>query len=204
MLKKLITVMLCIFLFIGLTACGKTEEPEVKPDEETNIEENAQENTEESIGEDDSFEKNPVAGKVIGEFSAEDLDGNTVTNKVFEENDLTVLNIWGTFCGPCIEEIPELEEIQNHFKDKKVKVIGLVIDKEKEEAINIMKQVEAKYTNIIPDSVLDKDIVTSFEYVPATIFINSEGEVLKTFIAGSSEFEVFKGTIEEILAGDKE
>lgn len=186
-MKKIIAVMLCISLFIGLTACGKTVEPE----EETNIDENQ------------GFEKNPVEGKTIGEFSAEDLEGNIITNKIFEENDLTVLNIWGTFCGPCIEEIPELEKIQNHFKDKKVKVIGLVTDKEKEEAINIMKKVEAKYTNIIPDSVLDKDIAESFDYVPATIFVNSKGEVLKTFVAGSSGFEEFKALIEEILAGNK-
>lgn len=192
--KKLIVVMLCISLLIGLTACGKKEVSEVN-EGEPNVE--AVDATEET-------DENPVAGKKIGEFSAEDLEGNVVTNKIFAENDLTVLNIWGTFCGPCVEEIPELEKIQNHFKDKKVKVMGLVTDKEKEEAINMMKELEAKYTNIIPDKVLEDDIVSSFDYVPATLFVNSKGEILKTFVAGGSEFEDFKGLIEDILAGNKE
>ncbi|WP_432663733.1 TlpA disulfide reductase family protein [Wukongibacter baidiensis] len=193
-MKKLIVVMLCISLFTGLTACGKTEVSEV----------NEGEPQIDAADTNEGFDENPVAGKKIEEFSAEDLDGNVVSNKVFEENDLTVLNIWGTFCGPCVEEIPELEKIQNHFKDKKVKVIGLVTDKEKEEASNIMKELEAKYTNIIPDKVLEDDIVSSFDYVPATIFVNSKGKVLKTFVAGGSEFEDFKGLIEDILAGKKE
>lgn len=186
--------MLCISLFMGLTACGKKEVSEVN-EGEPNVE--AVDATEET-------DENPVAGKKIGEFSAEDLEGNVVTNKIFAENDLTVLNIWGTFCGPCVEEIPELEKIQNHFKDKKVKVMGLVTDKEKDGANEILKKLNAKYTNIIPDKVLEDDIVSSFDYVPATLFVNSKGEILKTFVAGGSEFEDFKGLIEDILAGNKE
>ena len=38
-------------------------------------------------------------------FSTKDLDGNTVTSEIFENYDVTLVNIWGTFCGPCKAEL---------------------------------------------------------------------------------------------------
>ena len=35
-------------------------------------------------------------------FTATDFKGNPVTSEIFAKNKLTMVNIWGTFCGPCI------------------------------------------------------------------------------------------------------
>ena len=43
-------------------------------------------------------------------FTTQDLSGNTVDNSIFAQKELTVLNIWGTTCAPCITEMPELQE----------------------------------------------------------------------------------------------
>ena len=44
-------------------------------------------------------------------FTAKDLDGNEVDQSVFANAKLTMMNIWATFCGPCINEMPELGEL---------------------------------------------------------------------------------------------
>lgn len=173
-MKKLIMLVLCILLIGGLSGCGSTSDNEV--------------------------EKNPLSGKVISKFSAKDLEGNEITNKVFKDNDLTVINIWGTECPPCIEEMPALQKLQDEFKDKKVKVIGVVSDKETETAKKIVSTKKVNYTNIIPDENLENNVVNSFDYTPATIFVNSKGEVLDTFIPGSTDFEGFKTIVENILS----
>ena len=41
-------------------------------------------------------------------FRAVDLQGNEVTKEIFAQKKITVVNIWGTFCPPCIGEMPEL------------------------------------------------------------------------------------------------
>ena len=41
-------------------------------------------------------------------FESQDLDGNKITSDIFSNNIITMINIWGTFCGPCIREMPEL------------------------------------------------------------------------------------------------
>ncbi|WFD11187.1 TlpA family protein disulfide reductase [Tepidibacter hydrothermalis] len=173
-MKKLILLSLCILLIGGLSGCGSTSNNEV--------------------------EKNPLSKKVISKFLAKDLDGNEITNKVFKDNDLTVINIWGTECPPCIEEIPELQKLQDEFKDKKVKVIGVVSDKQTEAAKEILNIQKANYTNIIPDENLEKEVVNNFDYTPATIFVNSKGEVVDTFIPGSTDFKNLKTIVGNILA----
>lgn len=44
-------------------------------------------------------------------FTATDFKGNPVTSEIFAKNKLTMVNIWGTFCGPCIREMPDLARI---------------------------------------------------------------------------------------------
>ncbi|MCT4620020.1 MAG: TlpA family protein disulfide reductase [Marinisporobacter sp.] len=180
-MKKMILVVLSILLVVSLTGCGNKKEVDGDvPSAEQSLE-----------------EKNPLAGQEVKAFKAKDLDGNEVTNEIFSESDVTVVNIWGTFCGPCIEEMPELDKIQKEFKDKKVKVIGIVSDKAVEEAKSITK--DLSYTNIVPDEALEKQIVNSFDYVPVTLFVNNKGEIMKEFIPGGSDYETFKKMIEGCL-----
>ncbi len=46
-----------------------------------------------------------------------------------KDNDTTyVINFWATWCLPCVKELPEFEEINQHFKDKKFKMILVSLD----------------------------------------------------------------------------
>ena len=97
--RKLCSLLLAAAMLAG---CGNTEEKivsEVSEAEETNTAESSKD-TEISIG----------MPKQMPAFIAKDLQGNEITESIFAEKDLTVVNIWGTFCPPCIAEMPELGE----------------------------------------------------------------------------------------------
>ena len=47
----------------------------------------------------------------FGAFESETLDGEKVTEEIFQQADLTMVNIWATFCGPCIQEMPDLAQL---------------------------------------------------------------------------------------------
>lgn len=64
----------------------------------------------------------------VGEFTTQDLDGNTVTQDIFKEHKLTLVNAMGTWCSPCVQELPELQKLYENMKDKGVGVISIVTD----------------------------------------------------------------------------
>lgn len=144
------------------------------------------------------MDKNPVAGAEI-KFSLKDVDGNDIDNSVFKDNKLTLINLWGTFCSPCIEEMPDLQKIQDEYKGK-VKVIGIVDETETADQVKeVLKQKNITYTNIIANSDLGKQLVRKFDYVPVTLLVDSEGKVLETFLPGGGNYEMFKSLIDEQL-----
>ena len=61
---------------------------------------------------------------IFGEFEAKTLDGEDVTQEIFGQSKLTMINIWGTFCGPCIQEMPDLGEISRSYDSGEFQMIG--------------------------------------------------------------------------------
>lgn len=53
----------------------------------------------------------------ISEFTSYDLEGNEVDSSVFANADITVVNIWGTFCDPCVDEMPAMAEWDAELPD---------------------------------------------------------------------------------------
>ena len=59
-------------------------------------------------------------------FETTDLDGNAVTvEELFSQHKLTMINLWGTYCGPCIGEMPDLEILSQRLAEKDCAIVGL-------------------------------------------------------------------------------
>ncbi len=61
-------------------------------------------------------------------FTAMDYDGNSVDQSIFRNAKLTVVNIWGSSCASCIEEMPDLQKLNDELED--VQVITIIDDME--------------------------------------------------------------------------
>lgn len=138
-------------------------------------------------------------------FTATDLDGNTVTESIFREKDLTVLNIWGTFCGPCIGEMPELGEWAKEMPEN-VQIVGLIIDINGDDdtehhdlAIEITQKAGADFPNLIANAdfaPILKDVIG----VPTTLFIDGEGNLVGDPVIGA-DVDGYKKFVEDYLNG---
>ena len=142
----------------------------------------------------------PVAAN-IPDFTTTTITGETVTNEIFAAKKITVLNIWGTFCPPCIAEMPELGKMARSLPDN-AQIIGLVCDASEnsvqiQRALKITTEARADFVNIIPDEQLLK-FMANVEAVPMTIFINSKGEVVGTAIVGAN-IEAYKNELKKLL-----
>ncbi len=123
-------------------------------------------------------------------FSTTDLDGNQVTSDIFKNKKLTVINIWGTFCGPCINELPDLESWSEGMPDD-VQIIGIVGDvadsgdtEHIKLAKDILKKAGVKYMNIIPSDDI-ADLMGEIYGFPTTIFVDSKGNIVGSPIVGA-------------------
>lgn len=142
---------------------------------------------------------NPVAGEIV-EFSAEDLDGNIVNSEVFKNYQLTILNLWAPSCSPCVEEMPEIQKLYEEYKDM-VNVIGVIEDYDKKDAPATLNEQNITYTNVVADAGL-QDITNEFMYIPVTLFVNSDGEILESFAPGSTDYETLKSMVDELIANN--
>lgn len=144
-----------------------------------------------------------VAGTVEN-FEAVDLDGNTVKMEdLFAQNKVTMVNLWGTFCGPCINEMPELAEMAPEFQEQGGAVVGLVVDVYEKDPVmidvakGILKDTGVGYLNLCYSAQCEDNFPA--EAVPTTYFVNSKGEVLGDPIVGASP-EAYRTRMAECLA----
>lgn len=196
-------LILCILGAMIFTGCqGQGSENKKEADQPSN--EILAENDEDDYNEGFEMDKNPVAGVKLQGFEAKTLEGEVVKADVFEKSKITAINLWGTFCSPCIEEMPDLEKVYGTYNKEDFNIIGIVVDGEQSiTAKEIVKKLGVTYTNIIADEKLSNDIVNKFDYVPATIFVNSKGEVLDTFIPGGTDEKSIKKIIDGLLENGK-
>ena len=210
MKQKNLILALAVLSSVALAACGNSGKTATTTSVETEAatekaSEKATEKETEKAGEAASSQKaaNFSVSEGSLEFTAENLALESVDSSIFAEKDLTVLNVWGTFCGPCINEMPELGEWQRALPEN-VQIIGLVADvagKEDKEHIElanmILEKTNAQFTNIIPNNDF-AELLSGVVGVPTTFFINKEGKIVGKPIVGA-QVSKYKSFVEEYL-----
>ena len=142
-------------------------------------------------------------------FESVDLNGNAVTDAIFKENKITILNIWGTFCPPCIREMPDLAKLNEANKSNGVQVVGIPIDildnvgkvlpKKKATADEIINATGAHYTHIVPNYGMLSTFLRSIQAVPATIFVDSKGNQIGQMYLGARSQQDWQKIIDKLL-----
>ena len=137
-------------------------------------------------------------------FETIDLDGNTVNSKdLFAQNKVTMINIWGTTCGPCVNEMPVLEQMNKEFQARGGAVVGLVDDvrvndqQYLEDAKSIVKDTGVTYLNLCSWDGFDEMLACIG--TPTTYFVDSHGKLLGEPVLGAYP-EKYKEFMEEYLS----
>ena len=135
------------------------------------------------------------------QFETQDLEGNACDSKeLFAMHDLTLVNIWATWCGPCIEEMPALEAI---YEEGEIGVVGIAVESEKQETAELAAEITAEmgvtYPNLRPTQEMIQDFLADAAYLPTTIFVDSDGKVVGggLYIGGRTQLE-WRDTIESV------
>lgn len=94
-----------------------------------------------------------------------------------------------------------MQEIDERYSDKGVRVLAILADNEVDAAKKILELKGGKYKNIITTESLIDGFLDQIMYVPTTLIVNSRGELMGEVIAGSRTAEEFSKLIDEALKG---
>jgi thiol-disulfide isomerase/thioredoxin len=142
-------------------------------------------------------------GKNKLEFATKTLDGSEVDSSILASSKITMVNVWGTFCQPCIDEMPDLQNLYEEVQGDGVNIIGIVSDtpdKDNEElAKKIVSTKGVKYINVIPDESIIQKVLNNISAVPTTLFVDEEGNIIGDLVVGARSKEEYKKEINDRL-----
>ena len=140
-------------------------------------------------------------------FEALDLEGNTVTSDVFGESKLTMVNVWATYCNPCLMEMPELGELAGEYDAGTFRLLGVVSDVQEgadqgtlDAVGELVAQTGADYTHLLLNLSLYNGMLTDVTAVPTTFFVDEEGIIVGSVVGArdkASWKEIIDGYLEE-------
>jgi len=143
---------------------------------------------------DTDVEESPETGMPFAAFphtfTASDLYGNTVTEKALGEKQMFFVHLWATWCGPCVQEMPDLAELAEEYGDR-VGFIALLDDygTNLSGAKNIAESAGVPLSFIMVDAenngLADLMSLLSTGYIPTTVIIDGNGDLLVEPLIGA-------------------
>jgi len=137
------------------------------------------------------------AGKPAPNFSLKDvLQGKDYSLSQFKGK-VVVINFFTFFCGPCRDEMPDLNQIHNELKGKGLQMLGIALSSDPTQIRFLVKQLGLEYPVLIGTDKVSEDY-GSISVVPTTVIIDKEGNVAQR-IEGTRKKETFMKLIEPLL-----
>jgi thiol-disulfide isomerase/thioredoxin len=119
-----------------------------------------------------------------------------------QQGNIVILNLWATWCAPCLVEIPDLLKVEADLKDHDVTLIGVSVDEPVFSTDHITRMRDKRFPDFLTYARDNRDtdyLVTVVdpawnEVVPTTYIIDRAGAV-HTRIQGKKSLEEFKAAV---------
>ena len=141
-------------------------------------------------------------------FQANTVDGEAWNSEKFADSELTMINVWATYCNPCLKEMPDLGELAAEYDPAKFQIIGVVSDvregddaKSVEFVRKLIEETKADYPHLLLNESLYMSFVGAVSAVPTTFFVRQDGSLVG-YLTGAMEKENWKALIDDLLAGN--
>ena len=139
----------------------------------------------------------PSSPRQAADFTVELFDGGT-WRLGEQRGKLVVVNFWASWCPPCREEAPALEQVWQEYRARGVVVVGANVWEERQPAVEFVKEFDLTYPNGV-----DPSGSLAVEYgvtgLPETFFIDEEGRLVRRWIGPIDEAQL-RQVLDDLLA----
>ncbi|UZD21136.1 TlpA disulfide reductase family protein [Algoriphagus halophytocola] len=134
-------------------------------------------------------------------FEYEDINGELVSFDSFKGK-IVYLDIWATWCGPCIKQIPYLKELEQELHGEDIVFLSISIDaeKDKDKWKNFVAEKDLKGVQLMVDNDWESGLVKNYEIkgIPRFMIFDKEGNIVTTDAVRPSSPDL-KGQLLELL-----
>ena len=106
------------------------------------------------------------------------LDGREATLRM-DQGRFTIVNVWATWCPPCLQEIPDLIRAHEHFREKygdRVRLVGLAADSPKADVDKVVERYGIPYEIALAKA--DTLKAWNATMLPSTYIVNGAGDIV--------------------------
>jgi thiol-disulfide isomerase/thioredoxin len=143
-----------------------------------------------------------MVGKPAPDFTLALLDG-TSFQLSRRKGKIVILDFWATWCGPCIQAMPQVHAVVEEFKDRDVELVTVNLQEAPDKIKSTLERLK-----LDPAVALDIDGVVADRYaatsIPQTVIIDAEGNVARLFVGGDADFANQLRTALQAVVGDSE
>ncbi|MFF2887635.1 redoxin domain-containing protein [Paenibacillus sp. NPDC057967] len=121
-------------------------------------------------------------------FELADLDGNVRSLSEFKGKPV-VVNFWGTFCEPCVREMPEFERQYEKWKDHDLVILAINLSEDTLTVNNFVNRFDLSYP-ILRDVNRQTERSYGLRQYPTTFFIKPDGTLMEVKVGGMLEKDI--------------
>ncbi len=139
-----------------------------------------------------------LVGKPAPEIDLTMLDGKKFS-LAKHKNKVVILDFWASWCGPCIQAMPQIHQVAEEFAADGVELVGINLEEAPERVTATLKRLELEMA-----VALDRDGRIAGKYgatsIPQTVIIDAEGKVARVFVGGGPRFaETLRQSLRTVL-----
>lgn len=145
--------------------------------------------------------RDEASAKAIRDFTAFNLAGEEVRLRdVLRENKYTLVEFWASWCGPCIAEIPHLQEAYERFRSNGFEILAVNLDDDPENwRVASEEDYDINWLNVSDNQAFGSPVAKLYRVkaIPANFLVSTEGKTVARRLRGTNVSETLAGLLGE-------
>ena len=125
---------------------------------------------------------------LLPDFSLPDMNGKETTiMTIVKKNEITILDFWASWCGPCRAEMPSVVSLYDAYKDKGLGIVGISLDEDKADWQEAVEKMNMTWPQLSDLQGWNNKAARMFDVngIPFTMVVDKEGRLLAAGLRGS-------------------